>query len=234
MQVECRALAWVLVAVLGCQSGAPALGAHYHDALGQPLAEYEPVWQQLHARFGAALPIAIGVERIGGSSSRFDASRNVILVADGSRAYQTELGVVAHESCHLALARLTAGASTEDQLRFVDEGLAMVVEQELEGTLESYRDKAEAIVRGRPPVHFADLERWSTFFGHANDHPDWKAYDVAADLVLFLDDTYGRAKLDALLADLARTRSFDASCVAVLGLDVATLERRWWASRSPR
>jgi hypothetical protein len=222
---------WLVLAAVACQTASAPPLVHYRDANGNALTAYEPVWQQLHARFGDALPAAIGVERVGGSTSRFDANRNTILVAEGSLAYQTELGVVAHESCHLALASLSAGASTEEQLRFLDEGLATAVEQEVEGTLASYRGKAAELVRNRPRIHIAELEVWSTYFGHASDHPDWKAYDVAADLVLFLDEAFGRAKLDALLADLARTRSFDASCVAVLGLDSAELEQRWWAAR---
>jgi len=206
-----------------CQAGATPPVAHYHDADGQPIARFEPAWQHLDALFGSALPRSIEIDRITGPVSRFDPIHGAVLIADGSLGYQPEIRVVAHETSHVALAAATSGASTEDQLRFFDEGLATVLAHEIDATLDAYRVTAAAIARERGFATLDQLAHWSVFFGHADDHPDWHAYDVAADFVLFARE---RIDLRALLADLATTRSFAASC-AHLGVDADDLVDRW-------
>lgn len=205
----------LVLGICACQAGGAAPVAHVHDAAGQPLPQYEPAWQRLATLFGPAMPTAIGIEHVAGSVSGFDANRDVILFADGSLASQSELALVAHETCHLALAHATHGASTEEQLRFLDEGLATVLAHEIDGTLAQYRHDAHGIARLRGFAQLPQLAQWSTFFGRASDHPDWHAYDVAADFVLFLRDERGDAGLRELFATLARTRTFDD--VAVVG-----------------
>ncbi len=214
---------YLVLALAACQAGAAPPVAHYHDADGQPIAQFEPAWQRLDALYGSALPRSIEIDRITGPVSRFDPTRGAVLIADGSLGYQPEIRVVAHETSHVALAAATRDASTEDQLRFFDEGLATVLAHEIDGSLDAYRVRAAGIARDRGFATLDQLAHWSTYYGHANDNPDWQAYDVAADFVLFARD---RVDLRALFADLAVTRSFAASC-AHLGIDADDLERRW-------
>jgi hypothetical protein len=222
-RISIAAMRYLALAVAACQAGAAPVVAHYRDADGQPITRFEPAWQHLAELYGAALPRSIEIDRITGPVSRFDPNRDAVLIADGSLGYQPEIRVVAHETSHVALAAATGGASTEDQLRFFDEGLATVLAHEIDGTLDAYRVTAAAIARGRGFATLDQLAHWSVFFGHGDDHPDWQAYDVAADFVLFARD---RVDLRALIADLAMTRSFAASC-AHLGIDAEDLERRW-------
>jgi hypothetical protein len=213
--------AWLVLAA--CQTGVSTT-LHFHDATGTPLPQLERVVPRLSAFFGETLPASIEVDRRAGNS-KFDANGTTIHVSTTSN--QPELELVAHETTHLALARLTGGANLREQLRFIDEGFANVMQHEVDDTAASYRATARAAAAARAPLALAPLEVWSTYFGHGDAHPDWIAYDVAASFVLCVRERYGEARWHDLLADLAVTGALDASLQRVLHVDRATIEQQW-------
>jgi hypothetical protein len=215
--------AWWVVVVVACQTG--AVDSHrFHDVAGAPLPALDPVVAPLVALFGDAVPASVEVDRRAGNS-KFAPGGNVIHVS--TTTTQPEIELVAHETTHLALARLTGGASTREELRFVDEGMANAMQHEVDDTLQAYRATTRAAAAARAPLTIAPLEVWSSYFGHADARPDWTAYDVAASFVLCVRDRYGDVRFRALLADLAATGALDASLRRVLDIDRSEIERLW-------
>jgi hypothetical protein len=210
----------------------PATGptaGHFFDASGVSQPSYEAAWPILEDFFGPALPRRIVVEHVAEGTSRFDPDHQVIVVSRATTVAQSELAVVAHETAHLALAVLTRGASTLEPLRFIDEGLAMIIQKEVEGKLEAYKAGAIAFAAGRLAtgnVTLVDLQHWSTYFG-VPPKADFDAYDVGAAFLCFIEDKYGRAQRATLLADLGRTRTLDVSLRNVFGSSVDETEVRW-------
>src|SRR5215475_2618588 len=118
----CRVLTFCLAAC-GGQPQAPAPEqAHYRDVNDRPLARLEASWGFVHAFFGDATPPRVKVAYVDRGPSQFDPEKIAVSISRESITHGSEVSVVAHETSHLALARLTRGASTSEALRFVDEG----------------------------------------------------------------------------------------------------------------
>jgi hypothetical protein len=216
--------------------------AHFYTASGEPLPAYEAAWPILSGFYGADIPPKITVLIRSEGESVFDADRgDVITVSRRSlraperrldafgRGPPSELSDVTHETAHLANALLTRKASTLEALRFLDEGLATVMEKRADGVAEAYKAYALAFSAGRlstGSVRLAALQDWSAYFG-VPPAADFSAYDVGAAFVFFIEDGYGDAKLRLLLADLGRTQSLAASSQAILGRDISQTEAAW-------
>ncbi len=212
-----------LLVLVACQRGEP-LVHHFVAADGTARADLDSIWPVLVQFFGdGGVPATIVVDERPGNS-KFDPHGNTIHVSTTSSQPEREL--VTHESTHVGLARLTDGASTREELRFLDEGFANVMQHVGDG---SYAETANAAARRRRPVRFADLEVWSTYFGHADAHPDWTAYDVAASFVLYFEHRYGEPGLHTLFAALA-TESIDSALARVTHEAPPAVEQAWNAS----
>ena len=204
--------------------------AHFVDANGFLLASYDRAWPVLVETFGSSLPARVTVDYEANGTSRFDPERNAVHIARDALHSSSELALVAHETAHLGLANLTAGASTTEPFRFLDEGLASIIENKVDGALERYKSSALALAAGRlanGSVELADLQRWSQYFGDPRVGADFSAYDVGAAFVFFLQDTFGEAALEQLLADIARSRSLAVSLRASLDRTLEEIEASW-------
>jgi hypothetical protein len=74
------------------------------------------------------------------------------------------------------------------------------------------------------------VQEWRVYFGAPKEGQhvlDFGAYDVGAAFVFFVTERYGEDKLRALLVDLGRTRSLDASSRAVLGAGLEETQGAW-------
>jgi hypothetical protein len=224
-----------------CPPAAPAPPpSHYVDADDNSLERYDPVWQLLAGFFGDAMPPRIRVEYLPGGTSRFDPEHDRVQLSLSSLKRSGPRCVVAHESSHLALARLTRQASTRDPLRFIDEGLASVLQARCQGDPAAFRQRALGVAATRLAegrVSFALVDRWSEYFGRSDqpDRLDFDAYLVGASFVLYALETLGEATVRRLLVDLGRTGDLAASVTAVLQRPPAELERGWlaWLGRVP-
>jgi hypothetical protein len=184
----------------------------------------------VHEFFGAAAPDAVRLEYVETGPSQFHPESSSVSISGESLKRQSELGVVAHETAHLALARLTRGASTNERLRFVDEGLASILQSRAEKDAKAYRARALVVAAQRAREDDAILvhaERWSEYFGDPKTSADFEAYEVGAAFDLFLLDAFGPERTRRLLADLAETRDLEASCARVLLRDLSDIERAW-------
>jgi len=210
--------------------------ARYVDAAGNGLERFEDIWTQLHALFGTSLPERLEVVYIGGRYSQFDPDAGVVRVStDG---FPDELRqTVAHETTHIALARLSRKASIREPFRFLDEGFANIRETMVAGAdSEAYRRRAFGVAALRhrtDPLDVARLQRWSTFFGRPrSSETDFMAYEIASSLVFVLLDKHGEAGLLRLFESLGRSGELEVSLRDALGTTPAELERAWLAEIS--
>lgn len=217
-------------------SQSPRDTAHYYDPLGQPIARYDAVWSRLAASFGTALPTRITVYSEGESQSVFDVHHTSIAISKASLrgkgpvAPKSENALVAHETVHLALAALSGGASNLEPFRFLDEGLAVIVQKTIDGELPEYK-RAAIVIAGerlsKNNVGLAAMQQWSAYFGDGTTKADYDAYAVGSAFDFFLQDTYGDGAVQKLFADLGKTRSLARSLETVFGRTFEEVEHAW-------
>jgi hypothetical protein len=199
---------------------------HFHDQFGNSLERLERVWRRLASFYGSSMPERITVRYTADDSSRFNVDRSEVSLS--VRHFDRGItAVLAHETSHLALARMTGGASVKERFRFLDEGLACVLERRIGGGFKRYRHRALAVAARRNRAHglsFAEVRRWSTYFERKRD---FDAYRVGASFVLFLVERHGEKKLWAMLRDLKRTQSLSRSARKVLGVGLPALQTQW-------
>ena len=217
-----------------CQPCAPSVpvAAHYVDADDNSLEKYDAIWSALQRFYRSESPANIRVRYRPSGPSMFDVPSSTVVISLSSLEKSSLRATIAHESSHLFLAALTEGASTLDELRFIDEGLASVLGYEIDGQLAPYQARAVRLAAGRmkeAPITFERVARWPTFFGSGGKNLDWGAYDVGASFVFYLRDEVGDARLVDLLRSLGRTRSLEASARQVLGRSLSELESGWHA-----
>jgi hypothetical protein len=206
--------------------------AHYVDADGSVLDEYDALWAQLSRFYQSPRPATIHVRRRPSGTSMFDVPSSTVLISAASLHGGPERPTIAHESSHLFLAEITAAASTLDAFRFIDEGLACVIEHEVGGGIDAYRDRALRRAAGRlreGPITFERVQRWSTYFGTPERGLDFGAYDVGASFVFFVRDTWGDGRLLDLLRALGVTRSLESAVERSLGRPLPEVEAAWIA-----
>lgn len=100
--------------------------------------------------------------------------------------------LVAHESSHIGLHHFTAGASTLEQFRFFDEGLANIMGAIAADRLSAYKQQAlnaGAAQHSKGNVSFAKVQKWSSYYGRPGSGTKY-AYDVGASFNFFVMDTY--------------------------------------------
>lgn len=206
------------------------------DPSGTPIRDCAAVWQHLSAFFGEALPTRITIEKENEGTSHFDPGRNLVYISktslqgQGVAAPSSECAVVAHETAHVALAKLTDGASTMEAFRFLDEGLATIIQERVDGTIARYKRAALGLAARRlsiGSVKLTDVQVWSKYFGDPGVKADYRAYEVGSAFVFFVEDTWGEGALRRLFRDLAKTKSLDASVGNIHGRTLDETEREW-------
>ena len=203
---------------------------HFYDVDGKPIATDDTAWPPLAEFFGAALAEKLTVLYQREGTSHFIADRNVIYISAASLKGAAEPAVVAHETAHRALAVLTEGASATEPFRFMDEGLAMIIEKTFQGSLAKYRRTSLLLAAKRlstGSVQIADLQHWSKYFGDPTVTADWDAYNIGSAFDFFVQDTFGNNALKRLFVDLGKSRSLQSSVKTVLGKTLEETEAAW-------
>jgi hypothetical protein len=227
-----------MLAALG--TGDKLSGGHYTGAVGDPV-RMEVGYRVIREYFGDKTPERIHVvAHPGDTRSRFDPATNTIHAGLAPNA-PGFLGVVVHESAHLALAAATGGASTFDEFRFIDEGMATTVENEAMNTSGDHRASAVAAAAGladQGRLSLATVKDWPSFFGRPGVDPDnalnWKAYRVGASFIAYVLEQKGKPGLMALWRAVGETRSLDAALRRSLGIGEAAAEEEWrsWVAQN--
>jgi hypothetical protein len=215
-----------------CSYGTAFDGSHhYYDCEKKPLPQWDFVWDQLFAYFGAATPQTITLEHWDGSTSRFHPTTMSIELGPSA----DRVDIVAHESTHLCNYNLSQGASTTSAFRFVDEGFAETMGYVIAGQGDWYRTYALAVAQqemqqGR--VSLAQVQDWSTYFGasgSAASSRNWRAYQVGSSFDFMLEDKGGAAGLRAFFADLGDGRDLGATFQRLYSATTTEIEAEWLA-----
>ena len=212
---------------------APPPRSHYSDADGNELARYDEIWERVRAATGTDGPPFIVVQVTAKGTSMFHPDADTVVISLETLAQGlTMKSDIAHESAHLFLAHVTKGKSTLEPFRFLDEGFASLVQHSVEGDLVTFLQRAEQLTAGRlreDPFDLDRLQRWSTFFG-TEGHMDFKAYEVAASFVAFVEATYGQPKLQAWFRAIGETGSLGEAAPRALGQPLADVAEAWLSS----
>jgi hypothetical protein len=145
--------------------------------------------------------------------------------------------VLTHEASHDCLARLTNDASELEQFRFIDEGLALIMEKKAAGDLEGLRRDAKiaaAVQLRAGNLSLAKLQRWKSYFGDPRgpERPHAYAYPVGASFDLYVWDILGEPAFRRLLVEIGRDRDLDAALHSALRKNLAEVEAAWLATLS--
>jgi hypothetical protein len=137
--------------------------------------------------------------------------------------------VLAHESAHLCMAKLTNGLSNTEPFRFFDEGFANIVGGQFVGGEKVYRARALAAASqnaAKDGISFDRIQKWSTYFGDPPD-ADWDAYLVGSSFIFFIQDTYGQQKLLTFFKEIGRLGNLNAALQAVFHQSATTFQKSW-------
>ncbi len=208
--------------------------AHFQSVDGKPLAGYDDAWNALQEFFGPATPPTFTVvEKPSAGPAQFNSAKLRLLIPKDSLE-QRGAPTLAHEGAHVCLSRLTAGASELEFLRFIDEGLATLIEHRVAGSLSQFdraAREAAAVQLAAGNLSLEKLAKWTAYFG-SPDRPTAYAYSVGAAFVLYVQSTLGEERFKALLAELGRERNLDRAASKALGQGAAQVEAAWIASLS--
>lgn len=202
---------------------------HYFDETGNPLPQYESIYQQLTLIYPGSMPEKIIIVFTEDTASRFDTINSRILLSS-SRFQKIPTYLIAHESSHLCLNILTHGASIKEQFRFFDEGYACIVGNLISGELESYKLEealpTAAIQNKNGNVNFEKVQDWKTYFGGPYNG-NYYAYPVGASFDFFILNTYGQALLDQFFVTIGNTLDLDSTFKVVFQKTKAEMEKDW-------
>jgi len=210
-------------------SGALDAGAHhYFDSDGSPLPQWDFIWDQLYAYFGASTPDKITVEHWDGGDSKFSPPDETIVLAPGNDRVDT----IAHESTHLCNYALTQGASTMNDFRFFDEGFAEIMGYNIASEGDWYKTLALAVAEQANEagnVSFDKVQDWATYYGppSSGGTPNWWAYQVGSSFDYMIQDTRGQAAFHAFLVDIGTTKDLGATFQNVFSSTTSAMEQEW-------
>ena len=216
----------------GSDSGDGDAGQHhYFDSEGTPLPQWDPIWDDLDAFYGASTPERITVEFWDGSTSRFSGPDQSITLNPAGEQVTT----VAHESSHLCNYNITQGASITNSFRFFDEGFAEIMGTGIAGEADWYKTRTLAIAeleRRAGKVSFAQVQDWNTYFKNgAPSSPsstwNWNAYQVGSSFAYMIQDTRGEAAFHAFLVDIGNTRDLGTTLANLFATTTSAFEQDW-------
>ncbi|UCH98373.1 MAG: hypothetical protein JSV88_16440 [Candidatus Aminicenantes bacterium] len=203
---------------------------HYYDLHGNSLEQYDPIWDTLSDYYGSYLPHVLTVVYIEGESSRFSPEHNQVRLSVRTAFASTGKLILAHESSHIALYHVTAGASLLEQFRFIDEGQAQIIGALATDTFETYQQQAlntAAMQYHKGNVSFEKVQQWSSYYGKPGSENPF-AYDVGASFNLFLRERYGQKALFQFFEDLGTTRDLSQTIRNLFHTSAEELENEWF------
>lgn len=207
-----------------CPATAPASEeqtSHYYDLNGNSLEGFDPIWHALSELFGSASPERITVVYVTGNKALFDPITDTIRVLDpGTR-------LVAHESAHLFISHLTNKVSVTQPFRFIDEGFASILGQQLSGARGFHRKESHNIAKDQQSKGFVSLAQLQQWKAYRAEHTPYVAYSVGSSFVYYLQDRHGKAKLIELLRSLGETQNLGRSSESALGASIESVFASW-------
>lgn len=224
---------WAALLALGF-CAAEARAGHFVDMDGNPLQALDAHSPLLAKYFGDSVPQRIVVRREARADSRFDEAHNAIVLSDSLKG-EAFVSTGIHEASHVAMSRMTRGASLHEESRFFDEGFAYIIEGMVANRLQPYKQRslsaANREIRANR-LSFALLQNWTRYNG------DWKssqddfrrnpdAYAVGASFVFYVMDTYGEGNWLQFLRHMGQAKNLELALGRVTGKSMVATEREW-------
>ncbi len=209
---------------------------HFFDAIGNSLEKFDGVWASLNQVFGNRTPVRIRVLFTDGPHSKFSAQADTILIKT-THYNNHPIRIVAHESAHLAMAKLTRGASRQGRYRFIDEGFASLFGSGLAGEEKTFRRDVLTVAahqHRRGNVDFDLVQDWRSYkeipaeeVAYTGGQINRYAYAVGASFVFYLLDTHGLPPVMKFFEELGIADDLDTASRRVLDKSKAELETGW-------
>lgn len=201
---------------------------HYFDMHGNSLEKYNDIWIKLFDYYGKYLPETIFVKYIDRGSSRIDPHNHVVKISLTHLYSEPEL-VIAHETSHIALYRLTNGANSLKQFKFIDEGFASFMGAKITDTLEDFKVSALSVAKTyheKNNIRFAEVQDWERFSNWPyKSNPD--SYLVGASFCFFIIDKYGHPQLENLFHEIGRSKDLNLAFNKVFKKSKIDIEMEW-------
>ena len=202
---------------------------HYFDGNGTSLPQWDFIWDQLFFYYGSNTPDRITVNYWNGSTSQFSPGTDSIRLNSGNVTAK----VVAHESAHLCNYNLTNGVSDTNSFRFVDEGFAEILGDDIAGEGDWYKAYTLAVAEEenqKGNVSVALVQDWSTYYGASGSDTstrNWRAYQVGSSFEYMIEDTRGSDAFHSFLVDIGVTRDLAATVQNVFSSTESAIEQEW-------
>lgn len=219
----------ILMIALAVNGEEPDGEHHYYDLHGNSLEQYDKIWETLSEYYGEYLPNVLTLEYIEGEGSRFDPQHNRVKLAVRHLYGSSGKQILAHESSHIALYHVTAGASILEPFRFFDEGQANILGALATETVETYKTRAlnvAAIQHNKGDVSLEKVQQWSSYYGEPGSGNTY-AYDVGASFNFFLLERYGQETLFQFFKDIGTTRDLSQTVQNLFNTSLEELETEW-------
>ncbi|OFZ24595.1 MAG: hypothetical protein A2381_13950 [Bdellovibrionales bacterium RIFOXYB1_FULL_37_110] len=204
-------------------------GNVYIDQNKKPLLDYQVIGEKVEKIYGVKLnrPVTVIFKETPGG--RFNCESNEIFINQND-PLQKKLVTIAHETSHLMHCQITNNKSTNEELRFVDEGLASIIGQRITGDEDSYKAQTKeesALERDKGNVSFELVKKWKKYFGTGNiATSNWKAYRVGSSFIYYLIYKYGEGTPFDFLKYLERS-SFQEALLKTTGNSEQEIEVAW-------
>ncbi|MBL6991930.1 MAG: hypothetical protein ISR65_19260 [Bacteriovoracaceae bacterium] len=204
---------------------------YYIDQSGDPIHSLNHVAKHLEKIYGELTIWPVNVKYWDGPTSRFNCEGSPVALISNSHRENFKLfsRVVAHETSHIALCRLTDGASILNQFRFFDEGYANIVGSKLYGEDILYKGtslRLGSLYHHYKHVSFSEIQNWETYYGGDNGR-DYNAYNVGSTFIYFIMDNYGPNILDNFFSNIGSSKSLKDTSISVFGVSLESLEKSW-------
>lgn len=221
----------ILAFLISCTT--PSIG-HFYDEAGSSLEQYDDIWNDLHSFFGGYLPKKIKVRyRCSGGASYFSNVEAMVTIDPAQDAPHEVL--LAHETAHIAMDKMTNGISFTEPFSFIDEGWASIVGSISIGKGVDYKNnslKAAKLKKSKDEVSFDKVQDWKSYFGDrsvikSRSKQNFDAYRVGSTFLYYIIDNYGEDFLRRFFIDIGKTKSLSESLKNILGKSKSEVEKEW-------
>lgn len=211
-----------------------AITHHYIDIHGNSLDKFDFVWEQLNPIFDKKCPQTINIDYSDNPhSTYFEINKNLIIV--NMRDYHGNFPqLLAHDTTHLCLAKITNDASKLNEFRFIDEGYAMLLATKVAKKSDLYKYLAlrNAIRENqKEEINFKFIQDWDSYCyrNNINDPSKWNydAYNVGSSFLFYLQDTYSEDVVNKLLRSIGKTKNLEESLQVLLNKSLLEVEKEW-------
>lgn len=201
---------------------------------GKPFSDSATAWKTLNDFFGRGMPQKIIVNRkdFQDGNSKFNCTTNSIFINSKITDPKVVDSLIAHESTHIVLCRLTQEYNIVEKSRFWDEGLATIIQYRDLGKEDEYKKRSRELAVSQKALgnlQLAKIQDWHVYSRDESGKINGFAYGVGSNFNYFLIDTFGEKGFKKFLSDIGKTKDFNTTTISVFHKSPRDLEEMWHA-----